>query len=328
MSIITPGTTTMVDAATPVNLAITLAEALGVTLADDTAAEAAVRVRGALALIKTDLLKLLLPDGEADCLAFLSVLATRLDRTIAVIAPTDPEDPDPAPELAAGQLLETTAEVAANVWGLRPTVPDAFDTEANTTFGTDGSGQPVGRTREQQVAHLLNEAAENNMVLGTDGAGALIQRTKGEEFARRLGEAAENNMTLGTDGSGVEIQRTRAEQVTDLANAAAVVTVTGAGEQDITVTAATTAIRISPTGNMTIDDVIGMAYVGQTILVTLKQDTTNRTLALAGGTNCALAQAAAITMPLGSGAVAWATLVAKDNGAGTIVPTFFKLNHD
>lgn len=50
MAVITPGTTTFNAAATPLNLAITLAEALGIELTDNTAAEVADRLVAALEL--------------------------------------------------------------------------------------------------------------------------------------------------------------------------------------------------------------------------------------------------------------------------------------
>jgi hypothetical protein len=105
------------------------------------------------------LLTALLPTDAADCLTLLSTLATRLDVTFAVIAPIDPEDPDPPPVLAAGQLLETVAEMATGVWSVKPTVPDEFDTDPNTVFVTDDLGEPaaVEMAESQILGRLTGE---------------------------------------------------------------------------------------------------------------------------------------------------------------------------
>lgn len=103
--------------------------------------------------------------------------------------------------------------------------------------------------------------------------------------------------------------------------------VTGTGEKDIAVTAATNAIVITPVaGNITIDDVTGLTYHNQSIGVFLVQDTSDRTVTLAVGTNAVLADADALDIPSGSGSRGRALLVADYGAGGTIVPTFYKVN--
>ncbi|HRP25347.1 hypothetical protein [Thauera sp.] len=136
------------------------------------------------------------------------------------------------------------------------------------------------------------------------------------------------NCSWGFDAAGDFWLPTYAETLTALASVAATVPVTGSGEKDVTVTAATTNIRIAPTGgNMTIDQVTGL-YMGQAINVTLVQDSTDRTLALAGGSNAVLGHADALDMPSGSGEVARGLLVGMDDGTGAIVPHFFAVDLD
>lgn len=102
------------------------------------------------------LLTSLLPDDEGDCLTLLSTLAGRLNATFVVVPDIDPEDLDPPPALAAGQLIETVAEIEPGVWSAVPTVPDEFDTTPDTTFGANGDGEPIGRTADQEKAHLFS----------------------------------------------------------------------------------------------------------------------------------------------------------------------------
>jgi hypothetical protein len=73
----------------------------------------------------------------------LSILAQRLGYTFTVVLPIDEEDEDPPPELAAGQLLETVAEIATGVWQVEPTVPDELDTDPHQFYPTDDTGEVV-----------------------------------------------------------------------------------------------------------------------------------------------------------------------------------------
>lgn len=274
MSVIVPGTTEFDAAAVPINLAITLAEALGVELTDTTAPLAAAKIAAAL--------------------------ASYLD------------DPESA-------LLWFDAD------GNLGTVP-VVDSLTNTlrTYGTDGAGAVVDRTPAEQAAHMVGEATEAGATVGfSANNGAMIQRTAAEQIVAEFGAAAANR-SFGWDGSNAPIARTPAEQLVASATGYAAVSVTGSGEVDIAVTAATSVVRIAPTGNMTIDDVTGL-LLGQALLVCLKQDTSDRTLALAGGTNCVLRDAGALSMPAGSGAIAHALLVGEDNGSGTVVPAFYEV---
>jgi hypothetical protein len=101
------------------------------------------------------------------------------------------------------------------------------------------------------------------------------------------------------------------------------ITITSFGEKDIATTSATKALILSPTGgNMTIDQVTGLT-LGRVIPGYMLQDTTNRTVGLAGTTNAA-AEAGALTMPTGSGAIGAFVLEGMLGAGGTVVPTFRK----
>lgn len=92
------------------------------------------------------LLAALLPDDADDCLTLLSTLADRMGVTFVVVPDIDPEDPSPPPVLAAGQLIETVAEMATGVWSAEPTVPDELDVEAHQFFPSDDTGEVVAVT--------------------------------------------------------------------------------------------------------------------------------------------------------------------------------------
>lgn len=125
--------------------------------------------------------------------------------------------------------------------------------------------------------------------------------------------------------SGYVPSPTRAIENVALEAAKAVVSITGSGEKDIAVDANTSYVYITPTGgNMTIDDVTGLV-AGQVVNIFLKQDTSNRTVSLAAGTNCVLLDANALDMPTGSGSRTRAVLIGDlaTNGT-TVVPSFRK----
>lgn len=180
--------------------------------------------------------------------------------------------------------------------------------------GADDESEDAGNLRGRIAALTAQALGADGVTVVTDGALVSLP------YATSSGVT---NRSWGFDDSGNFWLPTYAETLTALASVAATVPVTGSGEKDVTVTAATTNIRIAPTGgNMTIDQVTGL-YMGQAINVTLVQDSTDRTLALAGGSNAVLGHDDALDMPSGSGEVARGLLVGMDDGTGAIVPHFF-----
>ncbi|HRP26506.1 hypothetical protein [Thauera sp.] len=180
--------------------------------------------------------------------------------------------------------------------------------------GADDESEDAGNLRGLIAALTAQALGADGVTVVTDGALVSLP------YATSSGAT---NRSWGFDAAGNFWLPTYAETLTALASVVATVSVTGSGEQDVTVTAATTNIRIAPTGgNMTIDQVTGL-YMGQAINVTLVQDSTDRTLALAGGSNAVLGHADALDMPSGSGEVARGLLVGMDDGTGAIVPHFF-----
>lgn len=109
-----------------------------------------------------------------------------------------------------------------------------------------------------------------------------------------------------------------------LSGARSAVTTSGSGEKDITVTPATSYLVISPTGNMTIDQVDGLP-VGATLYGVLVQDSSDRTLGLAGTSNAELGDDDALDMPSGSGARRDFMVVGRSGSGGSVVPTFYRL---